>query len=697
MEEEDPFAFLLLNSKPSISQEEILRNCPFAKEHDHFMDSDTQSSTWVSSQQTGIIMESLPDSDNVNDVKDGVHDDDKFLTPPEHHFYSVSDSEDVEVGFIEGKSELNVDCGGAGVGVGGFQVVGSGDLEENEGFEANGDVGVGIEEVGSDDLGKLNEFDAEGDVGVEIDESGSGNLAKSHNFGIVGGVEVGIEEVGSGYLGKREELGAEGGVEVAIEGSSNGDLVKIDDFGVEGDIGIGIKKVGISDFEVLGSGDLGKRRDFGAKGDVQVGMEVDKMNLEGEGCDCVIKDHELEVCGGEFDKKGVFGGETESKEVTVETLELPVETDCVKGTQDTQNVDTEVTYLPSGETVSNEDTVEVEAGVETDCVKGTQETENVDTEDIYLPSEGTVVCCGDDETEVVDDMEVQSRVALGGDQVGDLGFGMEGNLEGEQCDYIVHDTQTEVVVSEFDKNGVLDAEIMSKKIMVSEELESGVCEVGTGCVEKMQHIANINTYIIPDSEEQTEEITLNNEKLVTHLNLAKKDHHEGNIVSKRKLLEQNMGDDGGLNVVSSGKNELVNSEDIHGIENGGHKENVNLGIRGKRKVQRSDTIRSGKSKEDIEKFRYVKPSVGADQRGEDKRVPEEGNVPLSKTENAPRIEVGHGSVYKGNSSFLKLVYKASEVLKLEVDPDHNVDLLDIFKEKGITLPRPRWWPPEGFN
>ncbi|KAJ4957412.1 hypothetical protein NE237_024523 [Protea cynaroides] len=30
------------------------------------------------------------------------------------------------------------------------------------------------------------------------------------------------------------------------------------------------------------------------------------------------------------------------------------------------------------------------------------------------------------------------------------------------------------------------------------------------------------------------------------------------------------------------------------------------------------------------------------------------------------------------------------------DPPENVDILETFKRRGMTFPRPRWWPPEGF-
>ncbi|VFQ70511.1 unnamed protein product [Cuscuta campestris] len=79
---EDPFSCLISHCKPTVSQEEKLRKCPFARESEEHSDSLSSSPAPASPEPTAIAMVSLPDTDSVGQ-SDSL-DKEVYQTPPEH-------------------------------------------------------------------------------------------------------------------------------------------------------------------------------------------------------------------------------------------------------------------------------------------------------------------------------------------------------------------------------------------------------------------------------------------------------------------------------------------------------------------------------------------------------------------------------------------------------------------------------------
>ncbi|KAL2525214.1 Microtubule-associated protein 70-3 [Abeliophyllum distichum] len=117
-EKEDKFASLMKLCKPTASQESKLQNCPMARESEIFADSNadpvSSSSAPTSSEPTGIVMVSLPDSSSSIDQSTGHDDELEFHTPPEQRF---SSSEDQPVDcVVEEPTAVDIGCTGGGVG-----------------------------------------------------------------------------------------------------------------------------------------------------------------------------------------------------------------------------------------------------------------------------------------------------------------------------------------------------------------------------------------------------------------------------------------------------------------------------------------------------------------------------------------------------------------------------------------------------
>ncbi|KAL2510865.1 Uncharacterized protein Adt_16465 [Abeliophyllum distichum] len=117
-EKKDKFASLMKLCKPTASQESKLQNCPMACESEILADSNadpvSSSSAPTSSEPTGIVMVSLPDSSSSIDQSTGHDDELEFHTPPEQRF---SSSEDQPVDCVVGEpTTIDIGCTGGGVG-----------------------------------------------------------------------------------------------------------------------------------------------------------------------------------------------------------------------------------------------------------------------------------------------------------------------------------------------------------------------------------------------------------------------------------------------------------------------------------------------------------------------------------------------------------------------------------------------------
>ncbi|KAL6979791.1 hypothetical protein U1Q18_021446 [Sarracenia purpurea var. burkii] len=100
---------------------------------------------------------------------------------------------------------------------------------------------------------------------------------------------------------------------------------------------------------------------------------------------------------------------------------------------------------------------------------------------------------------------------------------------------------------------------------------------------------------------------------------------------------------------------------------------------------------------DLDKFKFVGPSgINRSQKGI-ANVGERRELPSSISGHAKTLGVEAGSedlevknrIMKGLLDALKMV--AGE---LDDDSGEDVDFLEIAKRRGMTFPRPRWWPPE---
>ncbi|GMP95653.1 hypothetical protein CsSME_00044616 [Camellia sinensis var. sinensis] len=124
-EEDDPFASLIKTCKPTSSQEDVLRTCPFARESELFSDqSPSSESSGIPVEPTGIIMVSPPESSRGEDfqtrLQDSLHVSSEEQRPPTA---AVDVGETVDA---EGAVDLGNDSDNLGFsGVKSTQVIGS--------------------------------------------------------------------------------------------------------------------------------------------------------------------------------------------------------------------------------------------------------------------------------------------------------------------------------------------------------------------------------------------------------------------------------------------------------------------------------------------------------------------------------------------------------------------------------------------
>ncbi|VFQ66390.1 unnamed protein product [Cuscuta campestris] len=113
--------------------------------------------------------------------------------------------------------------------------------------------------------------------------------------------------------------------------------------------------------------------------------------------------------------------------------------------------------------------------------------------------------------------------------------------------------------------------------------------------------------------------------------------------------------------------------------------------------ENSRKISGSKRTEDIEQFKYVK-CVDDDEHRRKKRnfILGRPDSPLSMkcVEKRVRGEEEERSAGMKNASFNDLMGALQVVLGKESD---GVGLLETAKMRGWDFPRPRWWPPEGFQ
>uniref|UniRef100_A0A5B7B7M1 Uncharacterized protein n=1 Tax=Davidia involucrata TaxID=16924 RepID=A0A5B7B7M1_DAVIN len=106
-----------------------------------------------------------------------------------------------------------------------------------------------------------------------------------------------------------------------------------------------------------------------------------------------------------------------------------------------------------------------------------------------------------------------------------------------------------------------------------------------------------------------------------------------------------------------------------------------------------------KNIKDLDKFKYV-TSGGINRHSEkDKGVRGRRELPFSisgQTKNVGR-ESGLGTS-PAKHKLLKDLLDALKMVAKELDDgSEDVDFLETAKRRGMTFPRPRWWPPEGFD
>lgn len=111
-----------------------------------------------------------------------------------------------------------------------------------------------------------------------------------------------------------------------------------------------------------------------------------------------------------------------------------------------------------------------------------------------------------------------------------------------------------------------------------------------------------------------------------------------------------------------------------------------------------------KNIEDLDKFRYVGPSGVVNRKvvggvGGRRELPPSirkgANVAGEKTrkENLAAKD----KIFKGLLDALKMVAGQLDGGGSEEEEEEDVDFLETAKRHGMTLPRPRWWPPEDYD
>ncbi|CAK9184977.1 unnamed protein product [Ilex paraguariensis] len=106
--------------------------------------------------------------------------------------------------------------------------------------------------------------------------------------------------------------------------------------------------------------------------------------------------------------------------------------------------------------------------------------------------------------------------------------------------------------------------------------------------------------------------------------------------------------------------------------------------------------------EDIDKFKYV-GSAGFDQyrkeKGDSVGVGARRELPFSMREQEKKVSEGKGS--RGDPAKKKALNDLLDALRMVIgdveDGSEGVDFLETAKRCGMIFPRPRWWPPEGFD
>ncbi|CAI9772463.1 unnamed protein product [Fraxinus pennsylvanica] len=118
---------------------------------------------------------------------------------------------------------------------------------------------------------------------------------------------------------------------------------------------------------------------------------------------------------------------------------------------------------------------------------------------------------------------------------------------------------------------------------------------------------------------------------------------------------------------------------------------------------------SAKNAEEIEKFKYV-PSAAVDGRKGKERVGGGGVSVNGKRELPPSMKgkeknvrgeevVGKARTKNGVLMDLLEVLKVEKAVVGDADStyEEDVDFLETAKRRGLTFPKPRWWPPNGFQ
>ncbi|CAI9759474.1 unnamed protein product [Fraxinus pennsylvanica] len=112
------------------------------------------------------------------------------------------------------------------------------------------------------------------------------------------------------------------------------------------------------------------------------------------------------------------------------------------------------------------------------------------------------------------------------------------------------------------------------------------------------------------------------------------------------------------------------------------------------------SLGSFKSAEEIEKFKCVPSAAVVGRKGKE-RIGGGGVSVNGKRELPPSIKgkeknVRGEEVVENVRSKNELLMDLLEVLKVKVGVE-EVDFLKTAKRRGLTFPKPRWWPPEGFE
>lgn len=129
---------------------------------------------------------------------------------------------------------------------------------------------------------------------------------------------------------------------------------------------------------------------------------------------------------------------------------------------------------------------------------------------------------------------------------------------------------------------------------------------------------------------------------------------------------------------------------------------VNIGLsEGDEMVRNGNGDMGRKNIEDLDKFRYVNPSGVVKRKITSAGGRRELPPSISKGGKVAAEETGRGNlaakdkIFKGLLDALKMV--AGQLDGGGSEEEGDVDFLETAKRRGMTLPRPRWWPPEGYD